>query len=110
LNKRAVRAVPSLALTVDEAAAAIGVGRSLFYEQVLPQLRIVRVGSKRLVPVAELERWLCETRRCRSQMSCCLQLECCGVRNRNIVEGQVKGRGSCGARRTCAAFAGAPTA
>ena len=60
MNRRAGRSVPALALTVEEAAAAIGMGRSLFYEDVLPELRIVRVRSKRLVPVAELERWLTE--------------------------------------------------
>jgi excisionase family DNA binding protein len=60
VNRRAARTVPTLAVTVDEAAAAIGMGRSMFYEHVLPHLRIVRVGSKRLVPVVELERWLTE--------------------------------------------------
>jgi excisionase family DNA binding protein len=49
---------PRLALSVDEAAASIGIGRSLFYEQVLPELRVVRLGKRRLVPRSELERWL----------------------------------------------------
>ena len=60
MNARTPRPVARLALTADEAAVAIGVGRSMFYEQVLPQLRVVRIGSKRLVPIAELERWLAE--------------------------------------------------
>lgn len=51
------RVVPRIALTPDEAANAIGVGRSLFYEQILPELRVVRVGRKRLIPVRELETW-----------------------------------------------------
>jgi len=46
-----------LALTPDEAAAAIGVGRSFFYEHVLPDLRVIRLGRKRLIPVRELEDW-----------------------------------------------------
>jgi excisionase family DNA binding protein len=53
--------IPRLALTVEEAAEAVGVGRSFFYQHVLPDLRIVRVGRRRLVPVRELERWLDES-------------------------------------------------
>ena len=52
------RPVPRLALRPEEAAEAIGLGRSAFYEQVLPDLRVVYVGRARLIPVAELERWL----------------------------------------------------
>jgi excisionase family DNA binding protein len=51
------RVVPRIALTPDEAANSIGVGRSMFYEQILPDLRVVRVGRKRLIPVRELEIW-----------------------------------------------------
>jgi hypothetical protein len=47
-----------LALRPDEAAAAIGVSRALFYRDVLPRLRCVYIGRVRVVPVAELERWL----------------------------------------------------
>jgi hypothetical protein len=47
-----------LALTPEEAAVAIGVSRSYFYDQILPQLRVVYLGRKRVVPVPELERWL----------------------------------------------------
>ena len=32
--------------------------RSHFYSQVYPDLRVVRVGQRRLVPVAELSAWL----------------------------------------------------
>ena len=46
-----------VALRPDEAAEALGIGRTAFYEHVLPQLRCVLVGRVRLVPVAELERW-----------------------------------------------------
>jgi excisionase family DNA binding protein len=53
----AARVVPRIALTPDEAANSIGVGRSLFYEQILPELRVIRVGRKRLIPVRELETW-----------------------------------------------------
>ena len=47
-----------IALTPGEAAAAIGVGRSFFYEQVMPELRVIRLGRKRLIPVRELEGWI----------------------------------------------------
>lgn len=47
-----------LALTPDEAAAALGVSRDLLDEHVMPELRVVRVGRRRLVPLKELESWL----------------------------------------------------
>jgi hypothetical protein len=52
--------VPRIALTPPEAAAAIGVGPDFFDQNVAPELRLVRRGRKRLVPVAELERWMAE--------------------------------------------------
>jgi hypothetical protein len=51
-------ALPRLALTPDEASAAIGVSRDFFDEHVLPELRVVRRGRRRLVPIREIERWL----------------------------------------------------
>jgi hypothetical protein len=42
---------------MGEAAASIGMSRRAFYEHVLPDLRVVRVGRCRLVPVAELRAW-----------------------------------------------------
>ena len=50
-----------LALSPDEAAAAVGVSRDFFDEHVAPELRIVRRGRRRLIPVRELERWLEES-------------------------------------------------
>ena len=52
--------IPRIALTPAEAAAAIGVGPDFFDTNVAPELRLVRRGRKRLVPVAELERWTTE--------------------------------------------------
>ena len=49
---------PRLALTPEQAAEALGVSRSFFYETVLPELRVVRRGRRRLVPVRALEEWL----------------------------------------------------
>lgn len=47
-----------LALTRAEAAAAIGVSLDSFERYVQSELRLVRRGRLRLVPVRELERWL----------------------------------------------------
>lgn len=47
-----------LALSPDEAAAALGVSRDYFDDHVAAELRIVRRGRRKLVPVRELERWL----------------------------------------------------
>lgn len=50
--------VPRLALTREEAAAAAGMSIQTFERYVQPTIRLVRLGRKRLVPVAELERWV----------------------------------------------------
>jgi hypothetical protein len=52
--------IPRIALTPPEAAAALGVGPDFFDENVAPELRLIRRGRKRLVPVSELERWTTE--------------------------------------------------
>ncbi len=52
--------IPRLALTREEAAAAIGMSLDSFERHVQPTLRLVRLGRMRLVPIAELERWLDE--------------------------------------------------
>jgi excisionase family DNA binding protein len=50
--------IPRLALTREEAAAAVGMSLDSFERHVQPTLRLVRLGRMRLVPIAELERWL----------------------------------------------------
>jgi hypothetical protein len=54
------RVVPRLALTPAESAEALGIGLTTFKQKVQPQLRIVRAGKLRMIPVSELERWLDE--------------------------------------------------
>ena len=49
-----------LAFSKAEASAALGVSVDFFEEHVMPELRIVRRGRRRLIPLAELERWLSE--------------------------------------------------
>jgi excisionase family DNA binding protein len=57
-KRRESPASERLALSPDEAAACLGVSRDFFDEHVGPELRIVRRGRRRLIPVRELERWL----------------------------------------------------
>lgn len=60
MTKKLAVSIPRIALTPVEAAAAIGVGPDFFDANVAPDLRLIRRGRKRLVPVAELERWTAE--------------------------------------------------
>jgi hypothetical protein len=53
--------VPRVALTREEAAAALGMKIDSFERHVQPELRMIRRGKLRLVPVAELERWAAES-------------------------------------------------
>ena len=50
--------VARLAYTIPEAAGTLGLGVTSFREYVLPGLRVVRVGTKPIVPRAELEKYL----------------------------------------------------
>lgn len=50
--------VVRLALSPDEAAAALGVSRDYLDEHIGPELRWVRRGRRKFVSVAELQRWL----------------------------------------------------
>jgi excisionase family DNA binding protein len=50
--------VPRLALSPDEAAAALGVSRDYLDEHIGGELRWVRRGRRKLVAVVEIERWL----------------------------------------------------
>lgn len=50
--------VPRVALTRQEAALSLGVSLSFFAEHIQPDLKLVRIGSVRLVPLRELEKWI----------------------------------------------------
>lgn len=52
--------VPRLALPRVEAAAALGMSLDSFERYVQAEVRLVRRGRMRLVPVSELRRWLSE--------------------------------------------------
>lgn len=58
LNKARPELPVRLALSPTEAAEALSVSRDYFDVHVAPDLRIVRRGRRRLVPLRELERWL----------------------------------------------------
>lgn len=53
-------AVPRLALSVEEACAALGVSWDFWQEHIAPEVRIVRRGRRKLIAVAELQRWLAD--------------------------------------------------
>jgi hypothetical protein len=48
---------PRVTLSLAEAADALGLSLNEFTASVLPRLRVVRVGRRRLVPLRELEAW-----------------------------------------------------
>ena len=45
-----------ITVTRESAAAALGMGITLFAERVQPELKVIRVGSKVLIPTSELQR------------------------------------------------------
>jgi hypothetical protein len=51
---------PALALNVEQACAALGVSWDTWKAHIEPDVRIVRLGGRKLVPVSELQRWLDE--------------------------------------------------
>jgi hypothetical protein len=58
MNKAA--SVNRLSYRVDEAAESYGVSKDWIEDHVLPEVRWVRQGRMKLIPVAELERYLDE--------------------------------------------------
>lgn len=58
MSDRVVAEVPRLALTIEEACAALGVGWDFWKAEVAPHVRVVRRGRRKLVPVDELRAWL----------------------------------------------------
>ncbi|HTX32254.1 MAG TPA: hypothetical protein VMD09_12805 [Solirubrobacteraceae bacterium] len=50
--------MPRTALSIAEACESLGVSWDTWSEYIAPEVRIVRLGRRQLVPVTELERWL----------------------------------------------------
>ena len=57
-QRRPVSPVPRLLLDREEAATALAMSVDHFERFVQPHVRMVRSGRKRLVAVAELQRWI----------------------------------------------------
>jgi excisionase family DNA binding protein len=53
-----VSAVPRLALSVSEACEALGVSWDTWRQHIEPDVRLVRVGRRKLIPTTELQAWL----------------------------------------------------
>jgi hypothetical protein len=49
---------PALALSIEQACAALGVSWDTWKASIEPEVRLVRLGRRKLVPVTELQRWL----------------------------------------------------
>ena len=54
----ALCAPPRTALTINEACESLGVGWDLFHKSIEPELRVVRIGRRKLIPISELQAWL----------------------------------------------------
>lgn len=52
------RPAPALALSVEQACDALGVSWDTWKEHIATDMRIVRVGRRKLIAVSELQRWL----------------------------------------------------
>ncbi len=50
--------IPRIALSKSEAAEALGVSVDFLEQHVMHELRIVRRGRRRLIPVSEITRWM----------------------------------------------------
>ena len=59
-NPRSGHSIPRYALNRAEAAESLGMSLDSFKRYVQPEVRVVRRGRLRLVPVSELERWAAE--------------------------------------------------
>jgi hypothetical protein len=49
---------PALALSIEQAHQALGISWDTWKSHVECEVRIVRIGRRKLVPVTELQRWL----------------------------------------------------
>lgn len=48
---------PRVTLSVEEACQSLGVSWDLWREHIEPNVKVIRLGRRKLVPVRELERW-----------------------------------------------------
>lgn len=57
MTARPLEAVPRTALTIEEAAASVGVSTSTFKRHCLPAVKSLKIGGCRVISVAELRRY-----------------------------------------------------
>jgi len=51
-------AIPRLALSVGEACEALGVSWDTWRQHIEPDVKLVRLGRRKLIPTTELQAWL----------------------------------------------------
>jgi hypothetical protein len=51
---------PALALSVEQACQALGVSWDTWRARIEPDVKLVRLGRRKLIAVTELQRWLDE--------------------------------------------------
>lgn len=61
IARAALSKVERKALRLEEAAESLGVSLDFFREHIAPELKLIRKGRVRLVPVVELDRWIEES-------------------------------------------------
>ena len=52
------QSTPTLALSVEQACEALGVSWDTWRAHIEPDVRLVRLGRRKLIPVSELQAWL----------------------------------------------------
>jgi excisionase family DNA binding protein len=52
------QSAPTLALSVEQACEALGVSWDTWRAHIEPDVRLVRLGRRKLIPVSELHAWL----------------------------------------------------
>jgi excisionase family DNA binding protein len=52
------RSAPALALSVEQACEALGVSWDTWRAHIEPDVPLVRLGRRKLIPVSELQAWL----------------------------------------------------
>ncbi len=57
-TKRGLGRDRPMALSLDEAADSLSISRDSFERHVAPELRLLSVGRRVVVPVSEIERWI----------------------------------------------------
>jgi len=56
-HERTSASTPRIALTRSEASRALGISLDSFERYVQPEVRVIRRGRMRLIPLKDLERW-----------------------------------------------------